>query len=125
MVADHNTKIAREAVILTSRLLDKFRKRKQGHDDSSEEEHLGSNAQSPAHFPGEICRVLSRAQDYDQGMDMCNDSDDEEDSSNIPSLVFDDSDLDPELDEELLTRKELTAYELLEGEFMAEEMGIA
>jgi hypothetical protein len=36
--------------------------------------------------------------------------------------VFDDSDLDPELDEELLTRKELTTYELLEGEFMVEEM---
>ncbi|KAJ7866002.1 hypothetical protein B0H14DRAFT_2573558 [Mycena olivaceomarginata] len=85
-------------------------------------------AQSPAHFPGEICCVSSPALDYDQGMavddgaaspdpdfeaalpttwprvlQMCNDSDDEEDSSNISSLVFDDSDLDPEIDEEPLT----------------------
>ncbi|KAJ7848811.1 hypothetical protein B0H14DRAFT_2582787 [Mycena olivaceomarginata] len=120
-----HTKIAREAVNLTSRLLDKFRKRKWGHDDSSEEERVGSMgmdvdygaASTDPDFEAAIPTTRPRV------LQMCNDSDDEEDSNNnIPSLVFEDSDPDPELDEELLTRKELTNHELLEGEFMAEEM---
>ncbi|KAF8175432.1 hypothetical protein K438DRAFT_1771055 [Mycena galopus ATCC 62051] len=140
-----HTKIAREAVNLTSRLLNKFRKRKRGHDESSEEEDGRINVQSPGHSLGENHCGSSPVPDYGQGMDVddgaaspdpdpeaalpttrprvlevCNDSDNEEDSS--PSLVFDDSDLDPELDEELLVRTELTAHELLEGEFVAEEM---
>lgn len=57
------------------------------------------------------------------------DSDDDEDSpgaiSDSPNdtpLVFEDVDAEPELDDDLLEHVELSAWELLEGEFEREEL---
>jgi hypothetical protein len=78
----------------------------------------GNGASAPVALPTTRPRIVHTESDSDR----------EEEHLEGPPIVadiVDDSDsgdLDPELDEELLTEHDLTAAELLEGEFVSEEM---
>ncbi|KAF8175612.1 hypothetical protein K438DRAFT_1770938 [Mycena galopus ATCC 62051] len=152
------TKIHREAVNLTSRIFDKFRKRKRREEDGNGDDNNPAPGQKSAR-----CDVANSAShpDRDTGQQLFDapdmdvdvlpihgdgnsrpalttlpttrprivlaDRDAEFEAEHLegrPLLVHDDAieDLDPELDEQLLTQHDLTAAELLEGELVSEEM---